>query len=134
MWNHTPVCGYHTRSHTLKENRLQQPSAVNSSSSRGGTQDTFPLHAGRLSGLILYGSYADNHSCCKFARALVLPYPEGIVILQSSPTSCLDNPSAPSAKGPKGCDPGVPLRTEYSGEMGVIQVSHSGLSTVRKWM
>lgn len=45
-----------------------------------------------LTGLILYGAYEENHSCCEFMESVVLSCP---VFLQSSLTSVFTNLSLP---------------------------------------
>lgn len=77
MWGHLLRHCPPTWGHTNKENQrsFQKPSTVSSSSARHGACELSVIHAGILTGLILFSSYAGNHSCYEFmsAEALLCP-------------------------------------------------------------
>lgn len=77
MWGHLLRHCPPTWGHTNEENQrsFQKPSTVSSSSARHGACELSVTHAGILTGLILFSSYAGSHSCCEFMSAEALSCP-----------------------------------------------------------
>ena len=85
MWYHPPEQCRPTMDHTLKENwffPLQKPSVVNNwNSSSRGTCEPISGNARILTGLVLYGCFAGNHSFCGFMSAVVMSFSDHTVFL-----------------------------------------------------